>query len=109
MVKNEPLKLNTLKNKVKEIMRSIKELEREGKIDEKSSKELNCTMGQLGYGLDWSVKSAVQGLLEEIDELIEWYEKNRKEDYRIFTAKRDTAFRIKNKIKKWFPIKEEEV
>ena len=49
------------------------------------------------------VKSAVQGLLQEIDELIEWYEKNRKEDYHIFTAKRDTAFRIKNKIKKWFP------
>jgi len=57
------------------------------------------------------IKSTVQGLLGEIDELIEWYEKNRKEDYHIFTAKRDTAFRIKTKIKKWFPdvVKEEEV
>jgi len=49
------------------------------------------------------VKSAVHGLLEEIDEMIEWYEENRKEDYHIFTAKRDTALRIKTKIKKWFP------
>jgi superfamily II DNA or RNA helicase len=48
------------------------------------------------------VKSTVQGLLEEIDELIKWYEKCRNEDYHIFTAKRDTALRIKTKIKKWF-------
>ena len=52
------------------------------------------------------VKSAVQGLLEEIDKLMKWYEEGRDKDYHIFTAKRDTAFRIKTKIKKWFPVLE---
>ncbi|RLB77420.1 MAG: hypothetical protein DRH24_16280 [Deltaproteobacteria bacterium] len=49
------------------------------------------------------VKSAVRGLLNDIDKLIKWYEECRDRDYHIFTAKRDTAFRIKTKIKKWFP------
>lgn len=49
---------------------------------------------------------AVQGLLEEIDELVKWYEENRKRNYHIFTAKRDTAWRIKTKIKKWFLVDE---
>jgi len=61
--------------------------------------------------LEQVIQSAVKGLLAEIDELIKWYEECRDKDYHIFTAKRDTAFRIKTKIKKWFPdvVKEEEV
>ena len=54
------------------------------------------------------VKSAVQGLLEEIGKMEKFYE-NMREQHRedkelnhVFTAKRDTVSRIKNKIKKWF-------
>ena len=100
---NEPLKLNTLKNKIKEIMRSIRELEREGKIDEKASKELNCSMGQLGYELDWSIKSAVQGLLREIEKEIN---KREEEAYNLsyIEAGEINGLKIaKNLIKKWFP------
>ena len=54
--------------------------------------------------IEQRIKSAVKGLSDEIDELIEQYEEGRAKYYYIFTAKRDTASRIKTKIKKWFPM-----
>ena len=50
------------------------------------------------------VKSAVEGLIQEIEDLKNFYESKRNGFERvIFTAKRDTAFRILIKIKRWFP------
>ena len=50
------------------------------------------------------VKSAVEGLIQEIEDLKNFYESKRNGFERvIFTAKRDTAFRILLKIKRWFP------
>jgi len=111
---NEPLKLNTLKNKIKEIMRSIRELEREGKIDEKASKELNCSMGQLGYELDWSIKSAVQGLLEEIEKERQYANIMKERDdineygKYVWIGYINGLEEAELKVKKWFPVVENE-
>ena len=80
-------KFEHLKGKVKEEMKLITELWKEGKVDEKTSKELRCRLGQIGYmivDIEEDVKSAVQGLEEDL----------------AVATNRDFA---KELIKKWFP------
>jgi len=65
------------------------------------------------------VQSAVQGLIEEIEKMKETYTKelervkrgDDKQAWKIYTAKKHTAFRILLKIKRWFSdvVREDEM
>ncbi len=101
-MKPKPLDLKKLKEKVKKEMRFIRELKKKGKIDEKTSNELRCGLGQLGYDIELYLKSALQGLLIDIevtdlDEIVCSDGSHRRMDEK--TRKRI----ITDLIQKWFP------
>jgi len=109
-MKPEPLKIELTPEAyedLKRIAKKIKEIDEFKEIDEKIIIRL---LAVTFVTFKLREKSAVEWLLKEIEKMKKFYEDKTKEylnkgdidSAEIFTAKRDTIFRVINKIKKAF-------